>query len=178
MKKFTAGAISIIALATTMLVTQSAGADDEMHADVLAAVAMFKEKDPDMSKFFDNAVGYVVFPHIGKGGAGFGGARGKGEVFSGGRVIGDAKISQFTIGFQLGGQVFAEVIFFETEAALENFKKSKMQLSAQVSAIAAAAGVSADAKYQEGVAVFTMGIKGLMYEASVGGQKFKFEARK
>lgn len=152
-------------------------ADDEMHTDVLAAVALFKEKDPDMSKFFNDASGYVVFPHVGKGGMGFGGAHGKGEVFKGRKVIGDAKITQFTIGFQLGGQVFAEVIFFENETALANFIKGKFEFSAQVSAIAAAAGVSADAKYEDGVAVFTMGLKGLMYEASVGGQKFKYKAR-
>ena len=152
-------------------------ADEEMHADVLAAVAMFTEKDPGMSKFFNGSAGYVVYPHVGKGGLGIGGASGKGEVFSGGKVIGDAKISQFTIGFQAGGQVFAEVIFFETDEALANFTKGKMEFGAQVSAIAAAAGVSRDAKYEEGVAVFTMGLKGLMYEASVGGQKFKYKPR-
>ncbi|MEE8119131.1 MAG: YSC84-related protein [Gammaproteobacteria bacterium] len=170
---------TLIAVTGILLLVFSSAtrADDEMHTDVLAAVALFKEKDPDMSKFFNDASGYVVFPHVGKGGMGFGGAHGKGEVFKGRKVIGDAKITQFTIGFQLGGQVFAEVIFFENETALTNFTKGKFEFSAQVSAIAAAAGVSADAKYEDGVAVFTMGLKGLMYEASVGGQKFKYKAR-
>ena len=86
-----------------------------------------------------------------------------------------AKLSQVTIGFQAGGQAYSEIIFFESADAMSDFKKNKVELSAQVSAVAVTAGASADAKYKDGVMVFTMAKGGLMYEASVGGQKFKFD---
>jgi lipid-binding SYLF domain-containing protein len=81
-----------------------------------------------------------------------------------------------SIGLQAGGQAYREVIFFETTEQLERFKQNKFEFSAQVSAVAATAGISANAGYNEGVAVFTMAKKGLMSEASVGGQKFSFTA--
>ena len=128
-----------------------------------------------MSKFFNGAYGYAIFPGIGKGGLGVGGAGGKGIVYRGGAAAGDCKMSQVTVGFQAGGQKYAVVIFFENAEAYQRFTGNKFEFAAQVSAIAIKAGVSADAKYRDGMAVFTMGIGGLMYEASVGGQKFKTE---
>ena len=116
-----------------------------------------------------------MFPGIGKGGLGIGGAGGKGTVFKGGAPVADVKMSQVTIGLQAGGQKFAEVIFFENAEAYERFVGNKFEFSAQLSAIALTAGVSLDAEYRDGVLVFTQGIGGLMYEASVGGQKFKTE---
>ena len=101
-----------------------------------------------------------------------------GEGVKGGEQIGTAKLSQFTIGAQLGGQLYAEIVFFEDEAALERFKESKTKLSAQASAVAASDGASANADYEWGVAIFTMAQSGLMFEASVGGQKFKFQELK
>lgn len=151
-----------------------ASADEELHAKVVEARELFKEVDPSLQNYFDNAYAYVIFPNIVKGGLGIGGARGRGEVYERGRKIGDARVTQFTIGAQVGGQAYAEVIFFEDKDALENFKGSKMEFAAQISAIAASAGASKDAAYKNGVVVFTAGKKGLMAEASVGGQKFKF----
>lgn len=158
----------------------SANADDreEMDKDVTEAIALFKKTDPDMAKFFDSAKGYSVFPGVAKGGFGVGAARGKGQLYENGKPIGETKLTQASIGLQLGGQVYAEVIFFENDSTLTNFKESKMEFSAQVSAVAATAGASKNAKYEHGVAVFTLAKGGLMYEASVGGQKFKFEKYK
>ena len=133
----------------------------------------FKEKDPGMSKFFTSSYGYAVFPHIGKGGLGVGGAGGKGTVFKGGTAVADAKMSQVTIGFQAGGQKYAEVIFFEDAETYKDFVSGNFEFAAQVSAVALTAGASADAAYKDGLLVVTMTIGGLMYEASVGGQKFK-----
>lgn len=135
----------------------------------------FKEKDPGLSKFFSSAYGYAVFPGIGKGGLGIGGAGGKGTVYKGGSNVADVKMSQVTIGFQAGGQKYAEIIFFEDAKTYNEFVSGSYEFAAQVSAIALTAGVSADAAYQEGLLVVTMAIGGLMYEASVGGQKFKVE---
>ena len=150
----------------------------DLEKDAITAVDYFKKSDPEIKKWFETAHGYAIFPAIAKGAIGIGGAHGKGLVYEKGEYIGEATLSQATIGFQLGGQVYSEVIFFETKEALDSFKASKFALSAQASAVAAAEGASKNAKYQLGVAVFTLAKGGLMYEASVGGQKFKFKAKK
>jgi lipid-binding SYLF domain-containing protein len=116
-----------------------------------------------------------VFPGVGKGGVGVGGAYGRGELFEGGKLAGYCTLTQASIGLQLGGQKYTELIFFETKAALDRFKSGNFAFAAQASAVALKSGASANAKYAGGVAVFTMGEAGLMYEASIGGQKFSFE---
>lgn len=135
----------------------------------------FKEVDPDIGKFFDSSYGYAVLYSVGKGGIGVGGASGKGTVFKGGTPVADVRMTQVTVGLQLGGQKYAEVIFFKDEEAYNRFMGDNYEFSAQTSAVALKSGVSADAEYRDGVLVFTMAIGGLMYEASVGGQKFKTE---
>jgi len=144
------------------------------QADVPPVIAKFKEKDPGMEKIFSDAVGYAVFPTVGKGAIGIGGARGKGWVYHGGSVIGKSTLTQVSIGFQLGGQAYSEVVFFKDQEALDNFKLGHLKLDAQASAIALTARASADLAYRNGVAIVTMAKGGLMYEASVGGQKFSF----
>jgi lipid-binding SYLF domain-containing protein len=138
-------------------------------------IAVFKKADPALSRFFDNAVGYAVFPTVVKGAVGVGGARGSGIVFEKGKAVGKASLTQATLGAQLGGQTYSEVIFFETVPAFTDFTKGALALAAQVSAVAASADASKNVNYQDGVAVFTIGKGGLMAEASVGGQKFTFE---
>ncbi len=120
-------------------------------------------------------IGYAVFPTVSKGAIGVGGAIGSGVVFEKGKAIGKASLTQVTVGAQLGGQTYSEVIFFETPPAFTDFKKGTLALAAQASAVAASKDASANAKYENGVAVFTTGKGGLMFEASVGGQKFAFE---
>jgi len=139
------------------------------------AITEFKETNSDINEFFNSAYGYAIFPGIGKGGLGVGGAAGKGTIFKGGAPVADCKMSQVTIGFQAGGQKYAEVIFFENVEAYERFVGDKFEFAAQVSAVALKSGVSLDAEYANGMLVFTMAIGGLMYEASIGGQKFKTE---
>ena len=139
------------------------------------AITEFKETNSDINELFNSAYGYAIFPGIGKGGLGVGGAAGKGTIFKGGAPVADCKMSQVTIGFQAGGQKYAEVIFFENVEAYERFVGNKFEFAAQVSAVALKSGVSLDAEYADGMLVFTMAIGGLMYEASIGGQKFKTE---
>ena len=140
-------------------------------------VAAFQEEDPTIGRFFDDSAGYAVFPSIARGGAGVGGAYGRGVLYEDGRMAGVCDVSQGTVGFQLGGQSFSQVIFFETVDALESFKSGNFAFTAQATAVAAKHGASADADYERGVAVFTMTRGGLMYEAAIGGQKFSYEAR-
>jgi len=138
-------------------------------------IATFRSSDPDLARFFDGAAGYAVFPTVGKGAVGIGGAHGKGVLFERGKPVGKATLNQLTVGLALGGQVYSEIIFFETPKALADFREGNFALSAQASAVALTKGVSATARYERGVAVFTAAKGGLMYEASVGGQKFHFE---
>jgi len=128
-----------------------------------------------MKKFFDGAVGYAVFPSVGKGAVGIGGAAGSGELIVGGKAIGKTKLSQITVGLQLGGQSYSEIIFFQKSKPLDEFKKGDLTFAAQTSAVALASGASADAAYKNGVVVFTQENGGAMFEASVGGQKFSFD---
>ncbi len=164
--------IALFALAALAL-PLAAGASDV--SDAQETIALFKKTDPGLSRFFERSVGWAVFPTVGKGAIGIGGAHGSGVLFEGGKAVGSCTLTQVTVGFQLGGQAYSEIIFFEIPSTLADFKGSALALAAQVSAVAAAEGASANAKYQQGVAVFTMAKGGLMYEASVGGQKFTFE---
>jgi lipid-binding SYLF domain-containing protein len=164
----------LLAVISITASAQSAEKKDKIVKDSEAAKVDFLEADWQMEKWFSSATGYVIFPNVGKGGLGVGGASGNGVLYENGAAIGMAKLTQLSIGFQAGGQAYREIIFFENDKALKRFKENNVELSAQVSAVAATLGASADAKYVDGVVVFTMQKGGLMYEASVGGQKFKF----
>jgi lipid-binding SYLF domain-containing protein len=167
-----------LTLASLMAWPQARAADDvkKLTADVKEAIEAFENADAGLKRLFRSAPGYVVFPSVGKGGFVFGGAHGSGLVYAKGTLVGRATLTAVTVGAQIGGQSFSEVIFFETEGALAQFKESRLEMSAQVSAVAVAEGASKNAKYVEGVMVFTKARSGLMAEASIGGQKFKFEA--
>ena len=137
-------------------------------------IKQFKRDDPGLKKFFDTAQGYVVFPAVGKGGFIVGGARGDGVVYEKGKVIGYATLTQGTVGAQIGGQVFAEIIFLEDRAAMLHFQQGNAEFAAQATAVAVTSGASAKADYAKGVAIFIRGEKGLMAEASIGGQGFEY----
>lgn len=171
--------LSSIALTLTVALPANPGGPEVMsrgadESDAAAVIAKFKEKDPGLAKVFAESAAYVVFPTVAKGGFGVGGARGKGYVYQHSRVIGSSTLTQLTFGIQAGGQAYSEVIFLRDEAALENFKRGKLKLDAQASAVALTERVSADLPYRNGVAIITMPEGGLMYEASVGGQELSF----
>ncbi|MNS62509.1 hypothetical protein D3C72_955740 [compost metagenome] len=148
--------------------------DKQIIADCDSAKADFLHTDALLKSVFADAYGYVILPNVGKGAVGVGGASGNGIVYEKGKITGKAKMSQVTIGFQFGGQAYRELIFFENKEAMDRFKANKLEFSAQASAVAITAGASADAKYTNGVMIFTHTKGGAMYEASVGGQKFKY----
>jgi len=147
----------------------------ELQQEAMRTIAAFKRKDPSLSRFFESAAGWAVFPTVGKAGFWVGGAYGKGVVYSKGRITGYTTLKQVTIGFQFGGQAYSEIVFFRDQAAMKRFRQEKLEFDAQVSAVAADKGASLDADYHHGVAVFTLAKGGLMAEASVGGQHFTFD---
>lgn len=156
----------------------SGGAPDTQKYDISQAdstIHDYKTSDPSLSKFFDSAYGYAVFPKITKGAAGIGAAHGEGGVvYQHGSVVGYATMTQITLGAQLGGQEFSEIIFFQNQAAFDSFTGSHTEFDANASAVMAHSGGAATADYRGGVAVFCNPIGGAMFEASVGGQKFKY----
>ncbi len=143
--------------------------------DVTKAIAEFKKADSGIAQVFETAHGYAIFPSVGKGAIGIGGAHGNGYVYERGRLIGHTTLTQVTVGFQFGGQAYREVIFFKDKTALDDFTRGNFEFSAQATAVAIKAGASADLAYNGGVAIVTMAKGGLMYEASVGGQKFSYK---
>ena len=148
---------------------------DKLKADATEARSQFVSTDNLMESLFNSSAGYVIFPNVGKGAIGVGGAAGNGIVFEKCNAVGSAKMKQVSVGFQFGGQVYREVIFFQDQASLNRFKQNKFEFSAQASAVAVTKGASTNVKYRNGVLVFTQEKGGLMYEASIGGQKFSYK---
>jgi len=181
-------------LAFSMLLTTGAVLADREVEDISETIDMFKENQT-VAGFFGSAHGYAVFPTIGKGGLGIGAAHGDGQVYVGGAVTGFTSYSDVSIGFQAGGQAYSQVVFFENQAAYDDFTGGNFEFDAGASAVAitasaeagtgttgtgagagtGGAGQQVSAGYHNGLLVFTVAKGGLMYEASVGGQKFKVE---
>lgn len=181
MKKTHAHLVAVLAaclaVASCSPTPDSPEAMAELHAEVLGMIDEFKQDDPGIAKFFSSSYGYAVFPDIGKGGIGIAGAYGNGEVFEQGEVVGFCDVSQASIGIQLGGQSYSEVVFFQDKRSLDSFKNGTFELAAQVSAVVVKAGASEAADYSDGVVIFTKVQGGLMYEVSIGGQEFDYEAK-
>jgi lipid-binding SYLF domain-containing protein len=157
-------------------------------------IGLFKDAG-ESANFFNTAYGYAVFPTIGKGGIVVGGAYGKGRVFEKGGAIGEATVTQLSLGLQLGGQAYSEIIFFQDQRALKEFTSGSFEFGADASVVAITAAANARAgssgleagasggkkdattvgKYNKGMATFTVAKGGLMYEASISGQKFSFK---
>lgn len=183
--------ISTLAVLSMALPAYVAWADE--YTDTIAT---FKHAG-ESGKLMKSAYGYAVFPTIGKGAVGVGGAYGKGRVYQKGKYIGDTSLTQVSVGFQLGGQAYSEIILFENEPALKQFTSGNFEFAADASAVAitaaagaqatttgSSAGASAGKKdatttggYRKGMATFTVAKGGLMYEASIGGQKFTYTPR-
>ena len=154
---------------------QVGGWNPEIEKDAATALESMINTSPKLQIFKDKAYGYAVYPKVTKAGVGIGGAAGRGVVYKGGAIVGSSKLKQASVGLQLGGQQYSEVIFFKDQEAFDNFANGNLKFDAQASAVALDEGASIDAAYNDGVAVFTQIIGGLMAEASVGGQHFTFD---
>ena len=167
---------SLIFILNTTVDAQSKAKVRSIIKDCEKAKTEFLKADFKMGEHFENAYAYVIIPNVGKGGIGIGGAAGTGVLYKNGNRIGIIKLTQVSIGFQFGGQAYREIIFIENKDNFNKIKNGKIKVAAQVSAVAATEGASANAKYDEGIMIFTMQKGGLMYEAAVGGQVFKFKS--
>ena len=145
-----------------------------LSAEVQEAITLMKQQDSSINTFFDKSYGYAVMPKIFKGAWVLGGAGGKGEVYERGSLAGYCSMGQASIGFSFGGQFFREIIFFRDKTDLDAFRTGEYTFSAQAMAVAITSGAAAKADYESGMAVFIMADKGLMVDASIGGQKFRY----
>jgi lipid-binding SYLF domain-containing protein len=167
-----------------------------VSADEFTDAAKVFKDSPAVVPFFEKSHGYAIFPTIGKGGIGIGGAHGKGMVYVGGKPTGKTSMTQVTVGFQFGGQAFSQIIFFEDKRSYDEFTSGNFEFGAGASAVAITAGAQAqtgstgsaasaspggtagsqaETSFHKGMAIFTRAKGGLMYEAAIGGQKFSFE---
>jgi lipid-binding SYLF domain-containing protein len=167
-------ALMVLSVAAVLSVV-SARAQEDLKTESQQAVTNILNADPSVKKFVDESAGYAIFPSVGKGGMIVGGAHGKGLLYEKGAVTGQTSMTQASIGAQAGGQAFSEIIFFQTPQAVTDFKAGQFEMGADIGAVAVSKGAAQSANYKNGVAVFTLPKKGLMVQASVGGQKFKFE---
>lgn len=167
--------ISVLALSGCATAPKSVEGKSDIRFEADTALARAQDNDPSLSPLFRDAAGYAVFPSISKGGAVTGGAYGKGVLYENGNAVGYCDISQASIGAQLGGQVYTEIIAFETMQDVNTFKEGNLRFDAQSSAVAVNAGAGANVAYTDGIAIFTMDEKGLMFEASIGGQWFSYQ---
>jgi lipid-binding SYLF domain-containing protein len=173
----TVAMIGLLVLGACSTAPSSVEGKTDIERQAATALAKARRNDPSLVTVLNKSAGYAVFPSVGKGAAGVGGAYGKGVLYENGRVVGYCDLSQATIGFQLGGQAYTQIIAFETRQAVQTFKEGNFRFGAQATAVALQSGAGANAKFTEGVAVFTMDEAGLMYEASVGGQKFSYQPK-
>jgi len=184
----------VLQLTTLLLIVFSHFAIADEYEDT---VKVFKAAG-ESGAFFQNSYGYALFPSIGKGGIGIGGAYGDGKVYVDRKEVGKTSVTQLSIGFQLGGQVYSQIIFLEDKRAFDEFTSGNFEFSAQATAVAITAAASAQsstgggssagasggkndastvsAGYDKGMAVFTVAKGGLMYEAAIAGQKYSYEA--
>jgi lipid-binding SYLF domain-containing protein len=167
--------LSILMLTSGTSAFSASAADGDLAAEAQKAIQVLQTRDSTLTNLFTSAAGFAVFPSVGKGGLFFGGEHGKGIVYEESKPIGKATLTEINAGPQVGGQSFYEVIIFRTAEALANFKEGHFEMSAEVSAVAAAEGAGLNAKYRKGVMVFTLPRTGLMVQATLGGQKFKYK---
>ena len=162
-------------VAAALAVPAAAQSDGDLE-EIREVVATMTEGDSGMAEWFSNSHAYAVFPDVGKAGFGIGATRGDGIAYLGGVPVGKTQLTAVSVGLQLGAQRFVEVVFFRDQTAWNDFMRENFEFGAQVSVVAFTSGISADLAYNGGVAVVTMAKGGLMYEATVGGQKFEYEA--
>lgn len=174
---YAAGLVACVALAACNTAPKTEEGRADIRAEADTALAKAERSDPSLANLIRGSKAYAVYPSIGKGGFIVAGAYGKGVLYEGGSFSGYSDITQASVGATVGGQAYTEIIVFSTTDAIEQFKTGKLAFDAQATAVAVKAGAGANAKFNKGVAIFTMGEAGLMVEASVGGQRFSYLAK-
>jgi lipid-binding SYLF domain-containing protein len=175
--RLSAIAILSIGLGACATAPRTDSARQSLESSAETTLESMKTRDPGLPGLLDSAYGYAVFPSIGKGGVVVGAAYGRGVLFEHGHPAGYIELNQGSIGAQLGGQTFAELVVFRDRFAVEQLKSGQFELGANASAVALTAGTAANPSFTEGVAVFTVPQGGLMAELSVSGQKLNYQPR-
>lgn len=169
-------ALGVVFLTACATAPHTADDRNELMRDANEALALARSTHAGFDSIIRQAPGYAVFPSVGKGAAGVGGAYGRGIVYKNGTPVGYTDLSQATVGFQLGGQKYTQILVFENTNTLDRFRQGNYEFSAQATAVALQSGEGANAQFRNGVAVYTTDESGMMFEAAVGGQKFSYLA--
>ena len=177
MRAKTICAAALLLSAACASTPKTEGEGSNFEAEARTTLETMKQRDPGIERMLGQAHGYVLFPKVGKGGFIAGGAQGTGVVYERGRRIGYAELNQASIGAQIGGETFAELVLLQTPQALEKVKRDQFAFGAGVSAVVISKGGGGAARFKDGVAVYVMPLGGLMVDVSVNGQKIRFEPR-
>lgn len=153
------------------------GNADNLMQDATKAKAAMSQADSNVRELFNSSAGYAIFPNVGKGAYIIGGASGNGIVYEKGIMTGYANLKQVDVGLQVGGEAYREVLFFENQDELNDFKNGEYELSANATAVAIEKGKAKTIKFEDGVAVATMPKAGAMVGVSVAGQRFGYTAK-
>jgi lipid-binding SYLF domain-containing protein len=179
--RFTTGLALVTVVAGLLGSCATAPASREDKAALVAAATtrwqQMRQEDPALGALVQRSYGYALFPDVGKAGLGVGGAYGRGVVYERGQHIGYSDLTQGTVGVQVGGQSFSELLVFESKAALDRFKAGQVSFAADASAVVLKSGVATNATFVDGVAVVVQPIGGVMVEAAIGGQQFTYQAK-
>jgi lipid-binding SYLF domain-containing protein len=168
----------VIGLGACATAPKTEAGRQSLEAHAAATLDSMLARDPGLRSVLDSAHGYAVFPDIGKAGVVVGAAYGRGILYEQGRPGGFVELNQGSIGAQLGGQTFSELIVFRDRLGVDTLKAGRFTLGANASAVALTAGAAAAAEFTDGVAVFTMPLGGLMAELTISGQKLNYESRR
>ena len=179
--RFTTGLALVTVVAGLLGSCATAPASREDKAALVGAATtrwqQMRQEDPALGALVQRSYGYALFPDVGKAGLGVGGAYGRGVVYERGQHIGYSDLTQGTVGVQVGGQSFSELLVFESKAALDRFKAGQFGFAAGASAVVLKSGVATTLNFVDGVAVVVQPIGGVMVEAAIGGQQFTYQAK-
>ena len=160
-----------------VMLAAPAGAETaaEINAGVEAARDNCAADVPGCETAAERAQGMLVFPKVTKGAIGVGGAYGEGALIVDDRTAGYYSTAAASIGLQLGGETFSQIIMFMTPQALESFRNSsgwEVGANAKVTMIDQGKAADINAVIADSpVLAFVFGQQGLMGDLSVEGAK-------
>ena len=164
--------IGLMAACATAPATQEG--KDELVRRAAAGLKAWDRAVPGIERFAQGNLGYIMFPEINKGGVGIGGAYGRGVVYARGQHIGYADLSLGSLGPQLGGQTYQELIVFADEATFARFRRGRFDVTAATSMVLATEGYAGALRTAGGAAILYRPTGGAMGELVLAAQHLTF----
>jgi len=153
---------------------KTAAERDSLERRAEATLAEMQSRNPELRDVVKSSASYAVFPEVGKGGVLVGGAFGRGVLYVNGVSAGIVKLEQASIGAQLGGQTFAELLVLRDQQDVDRLRAGTYELGANASATVLQAGAAASATASRGTSAYILPRGGLMVDLSVAGQRIEY----